>query len=52
MFEDEERPNHDALQDPITHTGAEPEPSYDSNERADDLVRVEQPSGEEAPRAD
>jgi hypothetical protein len=27
------------------------EDDYDGNERADDRVRIEQPSGEEAPRA-
>ena len=30
---------------------ADTDANYDSNERADERVRIEQPSGEEAPRA-
>ena len=30
---------------------ADVDANYDSNERADERVRIEQPSGEEAPRA-
>ncbi len=52
MSEDKKERTDDGLQNPLTHTGADPEPGYDSNERADDRVRIEQPSGEEAPRAE
>jgi hypothetical protein len=41
----------DDLQNPITNEGAEADPNYDSNEGADARVRIEQPSGEEAPKA-
>jgi hypothetical protein len=35
------------LQSPLIHEGADPDPGYDSNEGADEKVRIEQPSGEE-----
>ena len=52
VSEDKKDRSDDGLQHPLTHEGADPEPGYDSNERADDRVRIEQPSGEEAPRAE
>ena len=40
----------DGLQNPLVHEGAETD-EVSTNEHADGKVTVEQPSGEEAPRA-
>jgi hypothetical protein len=40
----------DGLQDPLVHEGGDTD-DVSTNERADGKVTVEQPSGEEAPRA-
>lgn len=52
MSEEREERGENGMQNPITDGGADPHPSHDSNEDADARVRIEQPSGEEAPRAD
>ncbi len=38
-------------QNPLVHEGAEADPRPDTNERADDRVRIEQPDGHIVPRA-
>jgi hypothetical protein len=48
MSEDKEQ-SREGGQDPITHEGADPDARLDSNEDADGRVRIEQPSGDEAP---
>lgn len=40
----------DGLQNPIVHEGGDTD-EVSTNERADDEATVQQPSGEEAPRA-
>lgn len=45
--EENYEPQRQEPDDELADVGA----NYDSNERADERVRIEQPSGEEAPRA-
>lgn len=46
---DQAAPPDDGKQNPLVHEGAQTD-EVDTNERGDDKVTVEQPSGEEVPR--
>jgi hypothetical protein len=49
LTEDEAGGRTDGFQSPLVHVGASPNPE-DSNERADDKVRILQPDGQPVPR--
>jgi hypothetical protein len=49
VVEDKGDGRKDGFQNPLTHEGAAPD-APDSNERADDKVRILQPDGQPVPR--
>lgn len=48
---EQERPD-DEMQSPLVHEGGGAAPTYDTNEKADDRVEIQQPSGETISPAD
>lgn len=52
MSDDERGTREEGKQNPVIHEGADPDPQYDGNERADERVEVVNPEGDPAPRVE